>query len=240
LGERLLTTESTSVALQFHHPDRLGTRLATNTADGTSASEQESLPFGAALGAGISGNQRRFTSYDRSTTTKLDYAVNRTYHAGLGRFTQVDPIGMEAVSLSDPQSLNLYAYCGNDPVNYTDPTGLFLKRLFRFIFKVLAIIAVVIAVLVAPSVGSLIFLGVGALFGLAGWHNGTLGNIARRIVTMGTTNFGSVRTPPFNGSSGVSGVNSFLQAQANQGREGRDYVLTRIIGAVPLSRESFF
>jgi hypothetical protein len=85
LGERLLATESTMMVTQFHHPDRLGTRLVTNASDGTSASEQESLPFGAALGAGISGNQRRFTSYDRSTTTKLDYAVNRTYHAGLGR-----------------------------------------------------------------------------------------------------------------------------------------------------------
>jgi YD repeat-containing protein len=81
LGERLLATESTTIALQFHHPDRLGTRLVANASDGTSAGEQETLPFGTALGAGISGNQRRFTSYDRSTTTKLDYAVNRAYNA---------------------------------------------------------------------------------------------------------------------------------------------------------------
>jgi hypothetical protein len=80
LGERLLATESTGIALQFHHPDRLGTRLVTNASDGSSAGEQETLPFGTALGAGISGNNRRFTSYDRSTTTKLDYAVNRTCH----------------------------------------------------------------------------------------------------------------------------------------------------------------
>jgi RHS repeat-associated protein len=65
--------------------------------DGSSSGEQESLPFGTTMGAGISGNNRRFTSYDRSTTTKLDYAVNRSYNAGLGRFTQVNPIG-------DPQS----------------------------------------------------------------------------------------------------------------------------------------
>jgi YD repeat-containing protein len=92
LGERLLATESTSVALQFHHPDRLGTRLVTNASDGTSAGEQETLPFGTALGAGISGNQRRFTSYDRSPTTKLDYAVNRTYHAGLERVINFRPL----------------------------------------------------------------------------------------------------------------------------------------------------
>ncbi len=124
LGERLLATESTTIALQFYHPDRLGTRLVTNAVDGSSAGEQESLPFGNALGAGIAGNNRRFTSYDRSTTTKLDYAVNRTYNAGLGRFTQVDPIAMGAVSLGSPQSLNLYAYCFNDPINRTDPDGL--------------------------------------------------------------------------------------------------------------------
>ena len=78
LGERLLATESTATALQFHHPDRLGTRLVANASDGSSGGEQESLPFGTALGAGITGNHRRFTSYDRSTTTKLDYAVYRS------------------------------------------------------------------------------------------------------------------------------------------------------------------
>ena len=30
---------------------------------------------------------------------------------------------MSAVRLMDPQSLNLYAYLGNDPVNATDPLG---------------------------------------------------------------------------------------------------------------------
>ncbi len=124
LGDRLLATESTTLALQFHHPDRLGSRLVTNASNGTSAGEQESLPFGTAIGAGITGNQRRFTSYDRSNTTKQDDAVNRSYNAGLGRFTQVDPIGMGAVSLANPQSLNLYGYCFNDPINFLDPDGL--------------------------------------------------------------------------------------------------------------------
>ena len=88
------------------------------------AQENRQLTFGSVMGESITGNTRRFTSYDRSTTTKLDYAVNRFYHAGLGRFTQVDPIGMGAASPGDPQSLNLYAYCHNDPINHTDPDGL--------------------------------------------------------------------------------------------------------------------
>lgn len=32
---------------------------------------------------------------------------------------------MSATQLEDPQSLNLYAYCTNDPINQIDPSGLF-------------------------------------------------------------------------------------------------------------------
>ena len=78
-------------------------------------------------------NKRKFTSYDRSSLTGLDYAQNRTYDSKQGRFTQVDPIGMSSVSLMNPQTLNLYAYCGNDPINHTDPDGLFFHWLWKTI-----------------------------------------------------------------------------------------------------------
>src|SRR6266851_3827823 len=109
---RLLSTltpnGSNGEAIQFHHPDRLGTRLVTDPSNGSSF-EQVGLPFGTALDAESSGEtNRRFTSYDRSATTGLDYAVNRHYDPQQGRFTQVDPIGMKAVSPESPQTLNLY------------------------------------------------------------------------------------------------------------------------------------
>jgi hypothetical protein len=50
--------------------------------------------------------------------------VNRFYSPQQGRFTQVDPIGMGAAELTNPQSLNLYSYVENDPINSTDPLGL--------------------------------------------------------------------------------------------------------------------
>lgn len=43
---------------------------------------------------------------------------NRMYHPGLGRFLQTDPIGFDA------GDMNLFRYCGDDPVNGTDPFGL--------------------------------------------------------------------------------------------------------------------
>src|SRR5712691_4241618 len=119
---RLLSTltpnGSNAEAIQFHHPDRLGTRLVTDPSNGTSF-EQVTLPFGTALGGESTGaTNRRFTSYDRSSTTGLDYANNRHYDSQQGRFTQVDPSGMGATSISNPQSLNLYTYCTNDPINH--------------------------------------------------------------------------------------------------------------------------
>jgi RHS repeat-associated protein len=146
-------------AVQYHHPDRLGTRLVTTPANG-SYFEQQTLPFGTALnespptGAITGETNRRFTSYDRSTTTKLDYAVNRHYDPQQGRFTQVDPAEMEATSLENPQTLNLYAYCTNDPINHTDPSGLgffsFLKKIFKWIAVALTVVVAVLTIIYAP------------------------------------------------------------------------------------------
>jgi len=156
LGMRLLSTSQPNGTggeiLQYNHPDRLGTLLVTNPTDGTSF-EQVSLPFGTELSAESTGAiKKRFTSYDRSATTGLDYAVNRHYDSQQGRFTQVDPIGIKAASLADPQSLNMYSYVGNDPVNRTDADGLFWGKLWRALKKILSNkwvqLAITIAILV--------------------------------------------------------------------------------------------
>ena len=159
LGNRLLATLTPSGGMevgQYHHPDRLGTRLVTNGWDAGYAS-QATLPFGTALdNETTAATNRRFTSYDRAGSTGLDYAVNRRYDSAEGRFTQPDPIGMAAASLEHPQTLNLYAYCGNDPINRTDQNGLFwgaIGRFFKKVFQVLRFIALVVAAVVLVLAG---------------------------------------------------------------------------------------
>lgn len=101
-------------AVEFHHPDHLGTKLVTNPASGTSF-EQAVLPFGTTLNAESTGStNRRFTSYDRSASTGLDYAVNRHYDPQQGRFTQVDPAGMGMSDLENPQTLNENSFANED------------------------------------------------------------------------------------------------------------------------------
>ena len=53
--------------------------------------------------------------------TKTIYLRARYYDAETGRFTQQD--GWEYAEAGDVLSLNLYTYCGNDPVSYVDPSG---------------------------------------------------------------------------------------------------------------------
>jgi RHS repeat-associated protein len=169
LRARMLSTISPNGVggeyVEYQHPDRLGTRLVTNAAN-AAVQEQTALPFGTVVWAETSATiNRRFTSYERSNATGLDYAVNRQYDPRQGRFTQPDPLGMGGSSLAHPQSLNLYSYCANDPVNRTDPGGLFWGKLFKWLGKALKWIGI------AAMVASAIITVGGLIAGTAAMHS---------------------------------------------------------------------
>ncbi|MGH9929180.1 MAG: RHS repeat-associated core domain-containing protein [Pyrinomonadaceae bacterium] len=67
---------------------------------------------------------RKFTSYERDANGS-DEAMFRRSNRWHSRFDQPDPYD-GSYSLTDPQSFNRYAYVQNDPVNFVDPTGLWM------------------------------------------------------------------------------------------------------------------
>jgi RHS repeat-associated protein len=64
----------------------------------------------------------QFATYKRDGKTGLDYADQRYYAAGLGRFGSFDPDSKSSNTYS-PLSLNRYAYVNSDPLNAIDIDG---------------------------------------------------------------------------------------------------------------------
>jgi RHS repeat-associated protein len=60
------------------------------------------------------------TGKERDTESGLDYFGARYYGSNMGRFMSPDDDGGH---LEDPQTLNKYAYVGNNPLSRTDPDG---------------------------------------------------------------------------------------------------------------------
>jgi len=66
---------------------------------------------------------QKFTGQVRDAETGLDYFGARYFSSAQGRFTSPDPM-LASGRLAEPQSWNRYAYAGNNPLRYVDPTGL--------------------------------------------------------------------------------------------------------------------
>jgi RHS repeat-associated protein len=83
---------------------------------------------GRTAGQGYVGdsNAFKFAKLRRDDETGLDYAQHRYYSSAQGRFTSPDEPFADQ-SEGDPQSWNLYTYAHNNPLMYTDPSGLWAE-----------------------------------------------------------------------------------------------------------------
>jgi RHS repeat-associated protein len=84
------------------------------------------FPWGETKGASNPQDTWNFATYWQDSTTGLDYANNRYYSNIGGRFMTPDP-STAGQDPKAPQSWNLYLYVIGDPVNFSDPTGLFIQ-----------------------------------------------------------------------------------------------------------------
>jgi RHS repeat-associated protein len=117
--------QSATEVIEYYHLDALGTVRVVTDAGRAVVRHHDFKPFGEEIkdenGQVDLGDRKLFTGQERDTETGLDYFRARYYRSDLGRFTTVDPLGGH---LDDPQSLNAYDYARNNPLPYTDPTGL--------------------------------------------------------------------------------------------------------------------
>ena len=65
-----------------------------------------------------------FTSKERDAETGLDFMEARYYGSAMGRVHESRSDGRPPGHLDDPQTLNRYVYARNNPLTFSDPTGL--------------------------------------------------------------------------------------------------------------------
>jgi len=120
-----------SSAVYYYHYDGLGSVVALSDSSGDSCQSYEYSAYGqvAASDPNFTANLYLFTGRRFDYETGLYYYRARYYNPYIGRFLQTDPIGYG-------DGINWYAYCGNNPLAYTDPSGLVVVAFYDPTFEV--------------------------------------------------------------------------------------------------------
>ena len=117
-----------------------------------------------------------FTGHESITEVGLIHMNGRVYDPVLGRFMSADPnVQFE----KDSQSYNRYSYVRNNPLKYTDPSGYFLKKLFRKISPQLAQV-ITVALNFVPGVGPVLSAMFSAIYASA--NGASIGQAAMSFV----------------------------------------------------------
>ena len=132
----LIATIEPSTGTRYATADNLGSPRVVTSSSGSVVSRHDYMPFGEEIGVTVGGRtsgmgysvvdgeRQKFTQKERDIETGLDYFGARYYGSTQGRFTSPDPL-LSSGTVFDPQSWNRYSYTSNNPLKYTDPTGLY-------------------------------------------------------------------------------------------------------------------
>jgi RHS repeat-associated protein len=110
-----------SETIEYYGLDALGSVRAIFNQQGNLVARMDYGPFGENLRAAIKFPTEQFAQLARDAESAQDSAEARNYSAEAGRFNRVDPV---YAGLFEPQRWNRYAYVGNNPAGFIDPSGL--------------------------------------------------------------------------------------------------------------------
>ncbi|WP_328874291.1 RHS repeat-associated core domain-containing protein [Streptomyces sp. NBC_00287] len=122
----LRSNESGTNTLTYLTGDHHGTSTLAITPNTTQTFTRRHLtPFGADRGAPDGDtttwpDDKGFLGKTRDTTTGLTHIGAREYDPTLGQFISVDPL----LETDKPQTLNGYSYAAQNPLTFSDPTGM--------------------------------------------------------------------------------------------------------------------
>jgi len=124
LGDKEIAYKN-NAGIRYVHQDHLGGTSVTTDTTGATVGTIKYFPFGATRSTtGTLDTGKKFTG-QRLDETGLYFYNARYYDANIGRFISADTVISD---YKNPQTLNRYTYCLDNPLKYTDPTGHADKR----------------------------------------------------------------------------------------------------------------
>ncbi len=111
----------------YHVNDGLGSVRGLADPAGQVVASYRFSPFGAPMGES-GGEPYGYTGEQWDASTGLVYLRARYYDPGVGRFVSKDQWGGHE---QKPQTLNMFAYVTNNPINQIDPSGYLSDRLIQ-------------------------------------------------------------------------------------------------------------
>jgi RHS repeat-associated protein len=122
-GGRHLATYSGGTT-NFLHADWLGTKRVMTGVSGANSETCTGFPFGDDVNCtGTNWTFNGFTDDIHDSETNLEHTLFRQLSGTQGRWITPDP-DSGSMDITNPQSLNRYAYVMNDPIDQIDPSGL--------------------------------------------------------------------------------------------------------------------
>ena len=121
LGDREIAYRK-GTSTEYVCQDQLGSTVLTADNNGVTLATVAYFPFGATRTSSGTPNTDELFTGQRLDQTGLYYYGARYYDASIGRFISADSV---VQSFLNPQCLNRYSYCINNPLKYVDPTGNF-------------------------------------------------------------------------------------------------------------------
>ncbi len=168
-------------------------------------------------------NPFRYRGYYYDAESGLYYLNSRYYDPSIGRFINADDISY--IQPTDINGLNLFAYCGNNPVMYTDPTGNFILISF--------LIGLGIAAGIGAGIGAVSYIGSEVVsWAITGEWNWSWGMFAGSILG-GAIGGALSYAVPLLGITGAAFVNGFISNAIGMGLqnawEGTNYSVADIL-----------
>ncbi len=165
-------------------------------------------------------NPFRYRSYYYDTETNLYYLNSRYYDPEIGRFINSDDLSnIDELTIN---GINLFAYCGNNPISFTDPFG--TTKWWEWLVASLVVAGLVVgslftgglvgAAFAGAAIGAGFSLGTQAISGQLNWGQFALdigvGAISGAIGASGISRFGSIVVGTL-----IGGTSNFLSQLIN-------------------------